>query len=180
MASFRATVAATALAATPVTGCSSDQSPQSNVSNVTDVHFIAMMTPHHQQAVDMSDIILAKHHLSPATKDLAQRIKNGQQEEIDFMKGLAAAWGEEEMMAQHAQHIANGMIIPSELEQLRVMDGPEAEKTFLKLMHSHHEGAILMTQDEVQNGHHQPLKDAARKMIDVQTAEMKEMETLLN
>lgn len=162
------------------TSCSSAQTNSAELGNVTDVHFIAMMTPHHQQAVDLSGIILEKQSISPETKDLAERIKVGQQEEIDFMKGLATKWGEEDTMQLHAQHIANGMIVPSELEQLRSLDGSEAEQTFLELMHSHHEGAILMTQDEVQNGHHQPLRDAAQKMIEVQTAEMREMENLMN
>lgn len=95
------------------------------------------------------------------------------------MKGLATKWGEEDTMRLHAEHIANGMLVPSELEQLKGLEGPGAEEKFLEAMHDHHEGAILMTQDEVKNGHYQPLKDAAQKMIEVQTAEMREIEELL-
>ena len=52
-----------------------------------------MMTPHHQQAVDMSEIILAAQGTSAATADLADRIKVGQEEEIDTMVDWADQWG---------------------------------------------------------------------------------------
>src|SRR5690625_2431991 len=38
--------------------------------NEVDLHFVAMMTPHHQQAVDMSEIILTAEGTSAATADL--------------------------------------------------------------------------------------------------------------
>ena len=55
----------------------------------------------------------------------------------------------------------------------------EADTLFLQLMHSHHAGAVDMTQDQIDNGGYQPLVDLAQQMIDVQTAEMHEMEQLL-
>lgn len=36
-----------------------------------------------------------------------------------------------------------------------------------------------MTQDQIDNGGYQPLIDLAQQMIDIQTAEMREMEQLL-
>src|SRR5690625_1903306 len=57
--------------------------------NEVDLHFVAMMTPHHQQAVDMSEIILAADGTNAATDDLADRIKDGQRQEIDSMGGMA-------------------------------------------------------------------------------------------
>src|SRR5699024_8152455 len=52
--------------------------------NEVDLHFVAMITSHHQQAVDMSETILAADGTIAATADLAARIKVGQQEEIDI------------------------------------------------------------------------------------------------
>lgn len=147
--------------------------------NGVDLHFVAMMTPHHQQAVDMSDIILAADSTSAATADLAERIKVGQQEEIDIMVGWAEDWDQHELMAHHAPHIANGMITPEQMDQLETLAGDEADTRFLQLMHFHHAGAIAMTQDQVDNGGYQPLIDLAQQMIDIQTAEMHEMEQLL-
>ena len=147
--------------------------------NGVDLHFLAMMTPHHQQAVDMSEIILAAQGTSAATADLADRIKVGQEEEIDTMVDWAEQWDQHDLMEHHAQHIANGMITPEQLDQLKTLEGEEADTLFLQLMHSHHAGAIAMTQDQIDNGGYQPLVDLAQQMIDVQTAEMREMEQLL-
>ncbi|MGV0376101.1 DUF305 domain-containing protein [Corynebacterium hadale] len=147
--------------------------------NGVDLHFLGMMTPHHQQAVDMSDIILAADGTSEATADLAERIKVGQEEEIDTMVDWAEQWGQDDLMAQHAPHIANGMITPEQMEQLKTLEGEDADTLFLQLMHSHHEGAVAMTQDQIDNGGYQPLVDLAQQMLDVQTAEMDEMEQLL-
>lgn len=147
--------------------------------NGVDLHFLAMMTPHHQQAVDMSEIILAAQGTSAATADLADRIKVGQEEEIYTMVDWAEQWDQHDLMEQHSQHIANGMITPEQLDQLKTLEGEEADTLFLQLMHSHHAGAIAMTQDQIDNGGYQPLVDLAQQMIDVQTAEMREMEQLL-
>lgn len=147
--------------------------------NGVDLHFLAMMTPHHQQAVDMSEIILAAQGTSAATADLADRIKVGQEEEIGTMVDWAEQWDQHDLMEQHSQHIANGMITPEQLDQLKTLEGEEADTLFLQLMHSHHAGAVAMTQDQIDNGGYQPLVDLAQQMIDVQTAEMREMEQLL-
>lgn len=147
--------------------------------NGVDLHFLAMMTPHHQQAVDMSEIILAAQGTSAATADLADRIKVGQEEEIDTMVDWAEQWDQHDLMEQHSQHIANGVITPEQLDQLKTLEGEEADTLFLQLMHSHHAGAVAMTQDQIDNGGYQPLVDLAQQMIDVQTAEMREMEQLL-
>ncbi|GAB3079678.1 DUF305 domain-containing protein [Corynebacterium aquatimens] len=147
--------------------------------NGVDLHFIGMMTPHHQQAVEMSEIILAADGTSAATADLADRIKVGQQEEIDTMVGWAEQWNQHDLMAHHAPHIANGMITPEQLDELKTLEGEEADTRFLQLMHFHHAGAVAMTQDQIDNGGYQPLIDLAQQMIDIQTAEMREMEQLL-
>src|SRR5690625_6384412 len=93
--------------------------------NEVDLHCEAMMTPHHQQAVDMSEIILTAEGTSAATADLADRIKVGQQEEIDSMVGWAEQWDQHDLMAHHDPHIDNGMITTEQLDQLETLAGEE-------------------------------------------------------
>lgn len=156
--------------------------------NDVDTHFVAMMTPHHEQAVEMSELILAVDGVSEPTRDLAQRILDGQTEEIGTMLGWADAWGMDDLMQMHSVHVANGMLTSDQMGSLeRLADASagdatavaETERTFLELMHSHHEGAIAMTQGEIEGGGHAGLRDLAQVMVDVQTAEMAEMDTLL-
>ena len=57
--------------------------------NEADVMFVQMMIPHHEQAVDMSDMVLSKSGINPEVEALAKQIKAahpmgrlGQPEEI--------------------------------------------------------------------------------------------------
>lgn len=147
--------------------------------NGVDVHFLGMMVPHHEQAIEMSEVLLASDVTDPQVRDLAERIKDGQERENEQMRAWADEWGIQEDMEMHSKHIANGMFQPAELEAFGRLRGDELRTTFLEWMHYHHAHVIAMTSDEVQNGAYGPLKDMAAEMVDVQTREMKEMEGLL-
>ncbi|WP_434614196.1 DUF305 domain-containing protein [Arthrobacter sp. A5] len=56
--------------------------------------FVQMMIPHHEQAVTMSDMMLAEDGLDPRTKELATQIKAAQAAEITKMTGWPTAWHE--------------------------------------------------------------------------------------
>lgn len=58
-------------------------------SQRVDLHFVAMITPHRQQAEDMSEIVLTADGTSATTEDLADRVKVGQQEETNIRVGGA-------------------------------------------------------------------------------------------
>jgi uncharacterized protein (DUF305 family) len=51
------------------------------MSGDVDRDFAAMMTSHHQQAIEMSEVML-KHGREPDLKALAERMKHAQQKEI--------------------------------------------------------------------------------------------------
>lgn len=51
------------------------------MSGDVDRDFAAMMTMHHQQAIEISNVLL-KHGRDPELKALAQRMKQAQQKEI--------------------------------------------------------------------------------------------------
>lgn len=148
-------------------------------ANATDVHFLGMMVPHHQQAIDMSQVLLDSNVQDREVRDLARRIKDGQEEENQQMLAWAEEWGQDQAMELHSHHLANGMFNPTVLENYRALEGDELRTQFLELMHFHHEQVLDMTEGEVANGGFGPLKDLATQMIEVQTAEMAEMEELL-
>lgn len=147
--------------------------------NEVDVHFLGMMVPHHEQAIDMSDVLLASDVDDAQVRDLAQRIKDGQERENEQMRAWADEWGIQKDMDFHSNHIANGMFQPEELEEFSSLKGDQLRTTFLEMMHYHHKHVIEMTQGEIQNGAYAPLREMAQDMVDVQTAEMREMEDLL-
>lgn len=147
--------------------------------NDTDVHFLGMMVPHHEQAIEMSDVLLASDVDDAQVRDLAQRIKDGQERENTQMRAWADEWGIKEDMEHHSKHIANGMFHPEQLNEFASLSGDELRTAFLEMMHFHHAHVINMTQDEIDRGAYAPLREMAQEMVDVQTAEMGEMEELL-
>ena len=61
--------------------------------NMADSMFAMMMIPHHEQAVEMSDMLLAKQDIDPRVMSLAREIKAAQGPEITQMQGWLEAWG---------------------------------------------------------------------------------------
>ncbi|KUI38277.1 DUF305 domain-containing protein [Mycobacterium sp. GA-2829] len=61
--------------------------------NDADAMFAQGMVPHHQQAIEMSDMLLGKQGIDPEVASLAKEIKNAQGPEIDQMQRWLEQWG---------------------------------------------------------------------------------------
>jgi uncharacterized protein (DUF305 family) len=165
-----------------------DHSPSASASaapsdhNDTDVGFAKAMIPHHQQAIEMSDILLAKKGIDPRVTDLAAKIKAAQGPEITQMQDWLNKWGE-----GHADHDMGGMsgdsmgiMSPEKMTALKNAQGAEASKLFLTGMIAHHEGAIAMAQPEIGNGQFQPAVELAKAIATTQEQEIATMQGILS
>ncbi|MDY6050374.1 MAG: DUF305 domain-containing protein [Corynebacterium sp.] len=148
-------------------------------ANELDVAFLSNMIPHHQQAVEMSNDILAADGMSDGVRDLAQRIKDGQSKEIELMQQWMLDWGQEEVMRAHAGHLSMGMISAEQMGQLKASTGAGKEDLYLRFMYAHHKGALGALKNLTKNGGYQPLSDLAQTMHAVQSSEMEEMVAML-
>ncbi len=81
-----------AASSAPSTVQSSTAAPAA-AHNQADMMFARMMIPHHRQAIEMSDMILAKQGIDARVVDLAKQIKAAQGPEIDTMQGWLNQWG---------------------------------------------------------------------------------------
>jgi len=105
-----------------------------------DVMFLQMMIPHHQQAIDISDLALTKSADSELL-ELAKNIRDEQSAEIVKMK----AWLEEANASTHSDsHSMSGMLSDAELAALDKASGKSFDVLWLKAMTGHHTGAIDM------------------------------------
>lgn len=145
--------------------------------NSADAMFAQMMTPHHEQAVEMSEIMLAKDGLDPQITQLAEDIKAAQGPEIEKMTGWLEAWGEPTEMS--GGHAMEGMMSPDDLAQLKAAEGDEASQMFLNQMIKHHEGAVAMAEEEVANGSNPDAVALAKQVVKDQEAEIEKMKDLL-
>lgn len=146
--------------------------------NQADVMFAQHMIPHHSQAVEMVDILLAKSDVDARVDELAQQIKTAQGPEIEQMQGWLDSWGNPPLPAM--DHGAmEGMVAPEDIEKLRAASGPEAAKLFLTQMIAHHEGAIGMARDEIDDGQYGPAIELSRVIISSQQREIDNMRSIL-
>lgn len=158
-------------------GMSPSASDAAAEHNSADAMFAQMMTPHHEQAVQMSDMMLAKENLDPRVIQLAQDIKAAQGPEIKKMTDWLQAWGEP--MEISGDHQMDGMMSPDDLANLKAAQGAEASRMFLTQMIAHHEGAITMAEDEVSNGSNPEAIALAKDVVSSQGDEIQAMKTLL-
>ena len=85
---------ATTEQAAPSSPSASTSAPaQAQAHNNVDAMFAQHMIPHHQQAIEMSDMILGKQGIDTRVTELAKQIKNAQGPEIEQMKGWLTEWG---------------------------------------------------------------------------------------
>lgn len=168
--------------------------------NQADMMFAQMMIPHHQQAVEMSDMILAKQGIDPRVIDLANQIKAAQGPEIAQMQGWLQQWGMQmsgmpgmpgmsgDPGAPPSDHGGmhgmpgmddmpgmDGMMSPADMQALQSAQGVEASKLFLAQMIEHHRGAITMAQNEIKNGQS---PDAIALATSIETSQQKEIDTM--
>ena len=164
-------MSSSAAAATPAPGPHND----------ADVMFATMMIPHHQQAIEMSDMILAKEGMNPEVADLARQIKAAQGPEITQMSGWLAGWGENPSpmgMDHDMGGGMDGMMSQAEMDALDQATGDAAARLFLKGMIKHHQGAITMAEKELADGQNPEAKKLAQQIIDAQKAEIATMNQL--
>ncbi len=77
------------------TGSSSSSTSAASAHNDQDVMFAQMMLPHHKQAVEMSDMLLAKGSgVDTDVTTLAKQIKAEQSPEIKQLTSWLQGWGE--------------------------------------------------------------------------------------
>jgi len=145
--------------------------------NAADTMFTQGMIPHHQQAVEMSDLMLGKSGIPAPVKDLANRIKAAQGPEIATMTGWLKAWNESATMAPG--HTMEGMMGDDDLNGLKAAQGTEAAKLFLTQMIAHHQGAVTMAKTEITQGKNAEAVALAKSIVTAQEAEIKEMQGLL-
>ncbi|XKH55552.1 DUF305 domain-containing protein [Citricoccus nitrophenolicus] len=153
--------------------------------NDADVMFAQMMIPHHEQAVEMSEMLLAKDDIPAEVADFAQQVIDAQGPEIERMNAMLTAWDAEPMgdmggMEGMDHGGMSGMMSEEDMAALEEAQGAEAARLYLEQMTAHHEGAVDMAQDEVDGGQNPQAVALAEQVIDAQEAEIQEMERMLD
>ena len=115
-----------------------------------DVMFMQGMISHHAQALEMTVLVETRSNRE-AMELMAQRITLSQEDEIAMMQG----WLRDrdllvpDLATHHAPDFESmpGMLTDEELERLDQVQGFEFDSLFLELMITHHEGALTMVEN---------------------------------
>ena len=116
-----------------------------------DAQFMHDMIPHHHQALEMAELVADRTN-RPELIDVAGRINVSQGDEIEFMQQWLRERGEHvpEPTAHDAMHISHkmaGMATPEQMAELAASTGTDFDRLFLALMITHHEGAVTMVEE---------------------------------
>ena len=145
--------------------------------NGSDEMFLQMMIPHHEQAVEMSNLALAKSK-NPEVLKLAQQIKDGQSAEIIQMNSWLDNAGMPADMGHEMGHDMGGMMGPEDMTALQSATGAAFDKLFLTSMIAHHEGALHMVL-MIKDSSDPKLLTLRDNIIKTQSAELETMKKLL-
>jgi uncharacterized protein (DUF305 family) len=146
-----------------------------------DVVFLKDMMVHHIQAVQLT-ALAAGSAVNPKVRALADRIRAGQQPEIEAMRQLLTARGETPPALEHVQHLDHsdmpGMATPAQLASLQQATGKAFDTLFLQLMIKHHEGAVTMSGEQLESGSDLRVSELAQDVTVTQTKEIATMRQL--
>lgn len=157
-------------------GMGLDRNNSSNLSG-NEYMFAEMMIPHHQQAVEMSEMALATSK-NAKILDLAKRIKEAQSAEITQMQSWIGPNDSSHMMDEHMGHNMGGMMSDEEMAKLKSSTGATFDKLFLEGMIVHHEGAIQMV-TMIDDTNNKEVNSFGLNVVKVQNAEIAEMKEIL-
>ncbi len=151
-----------------------------------DVRFMSDMIPHHHQALEMAALV-AERTNRPALIDVAGRIEASQGDEIEFMQNWLRDRGEPvpDPTAHHAMHTHHkmaGMATPEQMAALADAEGTDFDRLFLTLMIRHHEGAVKMVEELLEqpgSAYDPVLFEFTTDVTNDQEAEIDRMDALL-
>ncbi|MGW4206260.1 DUF305 domain-containing protein [Streptomyces sp. NPDC004726] len=162
--------------------------PAPGAFNDADVMFAQMMIPHHEQALEMSELAEGRAQ-DPEIKKLAEQIAKAQDPEIQKMKSWLKAWGKPESAdsmpgMDHGSDSSDdagmsGMMSEKDMAELKAAKGTDFDKQFARLMVEHHKGAIAMAEDERKNGRNATAKQLADDVVENQQTEVDQFNEIL-
>lgn len=142
---------------------------------INEIMFAQGMIPHHQQAIEISNIAL-KQSKNSSVRKLASQIIKAQKPEINQMRYWLTA--KDAPMEMGHDMGMNGMLSETKIAELKKLTGKEFDKVFLKEMIEHHQGALEML-PMLSSSKNSEVKNLAKSISVAQASEISQMRKLL-
>lgn len=160
-------------------GASQSAPPPRTGFNDTDVMFLQMAVPQHEQGIEMA-AIAKKRASRKEVRELAAAVLATQKDELSQMKRWLTDWNQPIAYDldpnAHTGHGGMHLSDPVVVTALRETPaGPDFDTTFLNLLTGHQHGAVELAQMETKDGHHPDTRAFADRVIRSRTAQIQEM-----
>lgn len=142
-----------------------------------EVAFLADMIHHHKDGVAMAKLAL-ENSKDQHLKEMNQKMISDQETEINQMAEWLNRWHQKKP-EDHAMHAESKAMAEEHMQKLKNAKGADFDKTFLKTMIQHHQGAVEMAKAVVEKTNKAELKELAQKIITSQSQEIEHMEAML-
>jgi uncharacterized protein (DUF305 family) len=168
---------------TETTGVSLSAPPPSGEYNDTDVMFLQMAVPQHEQGIEMTKLA-EKRASRKEIRDLAAAIHVTQADELAQMKRWLTRWRQPVAadLDPHA-HAGHGGMHGSDPAVLQVLRdtprGPDFDRWFLTLLTGHQNGAVELARMEQKDGFNADTRALADRIVKSRTAEIQQMGSYL-
>lgn len=133
--------------------------------------FLEEMIPHHQEAVDTANEVIARGGTTPEIKQLVEAIVAAQEREIAEMKQWYQDW--------YGEPYEDNENYAPMMRDLSQLSGAELDRAFLEDMVMHHMGAIMMAQSVQPYIEHSEVEELTGAIITTQSAEIQLMQQLI-
>lgn len=158
-------------------------SAAANVSesyNDADIRFSQEMIPHHQQTIQMAELV-ATRTSNEYVLEVSEHLIDDERTEIRQMSAWLKAWNkpipEENAKSTHSMP---GMLSQQQMSTMARQSGAEFDRTFLTLLSTHLGHGIVMVEAVQAKGTHKPTLDLAGKLINGQREQIAEIATHLD
>ena len=146
-----------------------------------DIDFANMMIMHHQAAIDMSEVEIAKG-TDAQIRTMAQNIITAQKAEIEQMQQFVNNYKMPEAKTKTAEmHHEMDETMKAMMDKMHNMQMTgNTDKDFVMMMIPHHESAVKMAENELMHGKQLELKKMAQQMITDQNKEITDLSAWLS
>lgn len=153
--------------------------------SATDVGFMQDMSYHHEQAVQLSLILIGKTDVDPELQSYAKEILVGQRFEMGVMNATLDRFGRRTDPGETSMgwmgpamplNSMEGLATDAQVVELRQAEGVGAESLFIALMTDHHLGGLHMADWEARHGKDATTVNLAASMVFNQRGEVIDMD----
>jgi uncharacterized protein (DUF305 family) len=139
-----------------------------------DITFIAMLLPHHQQAVRMASVA-AGRATRRDVRQLAVHIVDEQSRQVEQMRAWLRSRGASPMPPPEPVQQMN----EQDMRMLREAKGAQVDRLFLMMMRPHHAQGVSESEDELEHGRDRFALHLARTNKQDQSREIAQMNDIL-